>query len=219
MHIINTSEAHRYYVSEQGSVKTKPLSRRDFLKLLGAGGVAIAFAPFVPWGQFTPNPQNDNLQKAKVLLPDGTHANVNTFPVNYAEVVTYPKTEDRVLDEEAFRKWQLIRLPAEFGGSKNDASAFRLYSMVCLHLWCLWKYYPTLIPEKPRNQGECPCHASTYDPVTGIATGGPAAKQSAPSNALAKLDLEVDSNGFLYIQPPTWGINNNGVVGYGRVIK
>ena len=206
-------------MSEQGSVKTKPLTRRDFLKLLGAGGVAIAFAPFVPWGQYMPNPQNDNLQRAKVILPDGTHANVNTFPVNYAEVVTYPKTEDRVLDEEAFRKWQLIRLPAELGGNKKDVSAFRLYSMICLHLWCLWKYYPTEKPEIPRNQGECPCHASTYDPVTGIATGGPAAKQAAPSNALAKLDLESDANGFLYILPPTWGVNDNGVVGYGRFIK
>ena len=203
-------------MSEQGSVKTKPLSRRDFLKLLGAGGVAIAFAPFVPWGQFTPNPQNDNLQKTKVILADGTHANVNTFPVNYAEVVTYPKTGDRVLDEEAFRKWQLIRLPAELGGTKKDTSAFRLYSMVCVHLWCLWEYFPTVDPNIPRNTGECPCHASTYDPVTGIATGGPAAKQSAPSNALPKLDLEADGEGFLYIPPPKWGVNDNGVVGYGR---
>lgn len=206
-------------MSEQGSAKTKPLSRRDFLKLLAAGGVGIAFAPFVPWGQFGPNPQNDNLQKAPVILPDGTHANVNTFPVNYANVVTYPKTGDRVLDEEAFRKWQLIRLPAELGGNKNDVSAFRLYSMVCLHLWCLWSYFPTEKPEKPRNKGECPCHASTYDPVTGIATGGPASLQAPPSNALPKLDLEADSNGFLFIKPPTLGVRDNGVVGYGRFVK
>ena len=129
-------------MSEQGSVKTKPLSRRDFLKLIAAGGVALAFAPFVPWGQYGPNPQNDNLQRAKVILPDGTHANVNTFPKNHAEVVTYPKTDDSILDEEAFRKWQLIRLPSELGGNSNDVSAFRLFSMICLHLWCLWKYWP-----------------------------------------------------------------------------
>ena len=206
-------------MSEQGSVKSKPLSRRDFLKLLGAGGVAIAFAPFVPWGQYTPNPQNDNLQRAKVILPDGTHANVNTYPVNYSNVVTYPKTDDRVLDEEAFRKWQFIRLPAELGGERKDASAFRLYSMVCVHLWCLWEYFPTKDPAIPLNRGQCPCHASTYDPVTGMATGGPAAKQAAPSNVLAKLDLESDANGFLYILPPTWGVNDNGVVGYGLHIK
>ena len=87
--------------------------------------------------------------------------------------------------------------------------------MVCLHLWCLWKYYPA----DNKKRGECPCHASTYDPTTGIATSGPAAVQAPPSNALPKLDLEADIDGFLWITPPTWGVNNNGVVGYGRVVK
>ncbi len=32
------------------------MSRRDFLKLLGAAGTSVAFAPFVPWGKFMPNP-------------------------------------------------------------------------------------------------------------------------------------------------------------------
>jgi len=103
--------------------KTKTnLSRRNFLKLMGSGAVAISFAPFVPWGNYMPNPQIDNLQKAKVILPDGTHANINTFPVNHAEVITYPNTGDNVLDEEAFRKWNIIRLPKELGGSKNEVS-------------------------------------------------------------------------------------------------
>ena len=99
-------------------VKTT-LSRRDFLKLLGSGAVAISFAPFVPWGNYMPNPQTENLQKAKVILPDGTHANINTFPTNHAEVITYPSTGDSVLDEEAFRKWNFIRLPEELRRSKN----------------------------------------------------------------------------------------------------
>ena len=107
-------------MSEQDSNKTKPLSRRDFLKLLGAGGTALAFAPFVPWGNFMPNPSSASTEKAKVILPDGTHANVNTYPVNHAEIITYPKTEDEVLNEEAFRKWQLIRLPEELGGAAKD---------------------------------------------------------------------------------------------------
>lgn len=199
-------------MSEQGSVSNGSLSRRDFLKLLGGGAAGLAFAPFVPWGSYMPNPRGDNLEKAKVILPDGTHANVNTFPLNHAEVITYPKTGDRVLDEEAFRKWNIIRLPERFGGSSLDTSAFRVFSMVCLHLWCLWKYWP----EEGRQKGECPCHASTYDPVTGAATGGPAANQAAPSNVLPKLDLEMDSQGFLHIQPPTWGVNSNGIIGYGR---
>ena len=202
-------------MSEQDSKKTKPLSRRDFLKLLGAGGTAVAFAPFVPWGNFMPNPSSASLEKAPVILPDGTQANLKTFPINHAEVITYPKTGDRVLDEEAFRKWQFIRLPEELGGAKNEIGAFRAYSMVCLHLWCLWKYWPG----ENRKRGECPCHGSMYDPLTGTAFVGPASLQAPPSNTLAKLDFETDTDGFMYISPVTWGVNANGVVGYGRFVK
>ena len=202
-------------MSNKDSQKMKPLSRRDFLKLLGAGGTAVAFAPFVPWGNFMPNPSSASLEKAPVILPDGTQANINTFSVNHAEVITYPKTEDRVLNEEAFRKWQFIRLPEELGGSKNDVTAFRAFSMICLHLWCLWKYWP----QENRKRGECPCHGSMYDPDTGTAFLGPASLQAPPSNTLPKLDFEADAAGFIYILPVTWGVNQNGVVGYGRFIK
>lgn len=202
-------------MSNKDSQKMKPLSRRDFLKLLGAGGTAVAFAPFVPWGNFMPNPSSASLEKAPVILPDGTQANINTFTVNHAEVITYPKTEDRVLNEEAFRKWQFIRLPEELGGSKNDVTAFRAFSMICLHLWCLWKYWP----QENRKRGECPCHGSMYNPDTGTAFLGPASLQAPPSNTLPKLDFEADADGFIYILPVTWGVNQNGVVGYGRFIK
>ncbi|MCH7968693.1 MAG: Rieske 2Fe-2S domain-containing protein [Thaumarchaeota archaeon] len=194
---------------------SKGLSRRDFLKLMGAAGTALAFAPFVPWGNFLPNPSTTLLEKVKVILPDGTHASVNTFPINHSEVITYPEGQDEVLNEEAFRKWQFIRLPEELGGSKKDVSAFRVYSMICLHLWCMWKYWP----QEGRKRGECPCHGSMYDPVTGTAFLGPASVQAPPSNTLAILYLEEDSDGFLWIKPPTWGVNANGIVGYGRFIK
>ena len=86
------------------------------------------------------------------------------------------------------------------------------YSMICLHLWCLWKYWP----EDGHKQGECPCHGSTYNPSTGTAFSGPASLQAAPSNTLAELTLDLDADGFFYILPPTFTINANGVIGYGR---
>ncbi len=201
-------------MSEQDRTSTG-LSRRDFLKLMGAAGTALAFAPFVPWGNFMPNPSSTVLEKVKAILPDGTQANVKTFPENHAEIITYPEGTDEVLNEEAFRKWQLIRLPSELGGAKNDVSAFRVYSMICLHLWCLWKYWP----QEGRKRGECPCHGSMYDPTTGTAFLGPASLQAPPSNTLPTLYMEEDSDGFLWIQPPKWGVNANGIVGYGRFIK
>jgi Rieske Fe-S protein len=202
-------------MSEQDSKKTKPLSRRDFLKLLGAGATAVAFAPFVPWGNFMPNPSSASLAKAPVILPDGAQANLKTFPINHAEVITYPKTGDTVLDGEAFRKWQFIRLPEELGGAKNDISSFRAYSMICLHLWCLWKYWP----QEGRKRGECPCHGSMYNPLTGTAFAGPASLQAPPSNTLPQLNFETDADDLMYISPVTWGVNANGVVGYGRFVK
>ncbi|EGG41141.1 Rieske (2Fe-2S) domain-containing protein [Candidatus Nitrosarchaeum limnium SFB1] len=201
-------------MSEQGTKKSGGLSRRDFLKLMGAAGTGLAFAPFVPFGNYMPNPSQATLEKVKVLLPDGTQANVKTFPVNHSEVITYPSTGDPALDAEAFRKWQFIRLPKEFGGDKQDVSSFRAYSMVCLHLWCLWKYWP----EEGRKRGECPCHGSMYDARTGTAFAGPASLQAAPSNTLAQLTFEEDADGFLWIHPPTWGVNQNGVIGYGRFV-
>jgi ubiquinol-cytochrome c reductase iron-sulfur subunit len=182
---------------------------------MAAAGTVMTFAPFVDWGKFLPNPAANVSERAKVELPDGSQANVKTFRVNHSEAIIYPRSaDDPSLNEEAFRTWQFIRLPEELGGSKNDASAFRAYSMVCLHLWCLWKYWP----EEGRKRGECPCHGSMYDPLTGVAFAGPAALQSPPSNVLPVLDLEVDNDGNLWIKPPNWSVNGNGIVGFGRYI-
>jgi rieske iron-sulfur protein len=188
---------------------------------MAAVGTVMAFAPFVDWGKFLPSTQSNVAKRAKVELPDGTQANIKTFPVNHSEVVIYPKTDDAVLNKEAFRTWQFIRLPKELGGDRDDVSAFRVYSAVCLHLWCLWSYVPLghakNDPSKLVNgSGQCPCHGSEYDPLNGKAFAGPAADQSPPTNVLPILYLEADQENNLWILPPTWGVNANGIVGYGR---
>ncbi len=200
------------------------MPRRDFLKLMAASGIVVTFAPFVEWGRYLPNPPDESAaKKTRIELSDGSPANVFTFPRNHAEVVIYPKSEDPVLNKEAFRTWQLIRLQDELGGNANDPSAFRLYSMVCLHLWCLWKYYPRRPdrddPSKMVNgNGQCPCHGSLYDVFTGKAYQGPASIQGPPSNVLPRLDLEADAKGDLWILPPVWNARGNGIVGYGRYL-
>lgn len=202
-------------MTDQESPQRDCITRRDFLKLLAAGSVALTFTPFVPWGKFMPNPSNASLERAQVILPDGTQANVKTFPTNHSEVITYPKTGDSVLDQEAFKKWQFVRLPDELGGKVDDVSAFRAYSMVCLHLWCLWKYWP----QEDRKRGECPCHGSMYNMINGKAFAGPASLQAAPSNVLPVLNLEEDNDENLWIKPAVWNVNQNGIVGYGRFLS
>jgi len=49
---------------EQGSAKNS-ISRRDFLRLLTAGGIATAFAPFVQWGKYMPNPEGTYLKRQR----------------------------------------------------------------------------------------------------------------------------------------------------------
>lgn len=202
-------------MSVEQSSKAEGVSRKDFLKLLAAAGVALTFTPFIPWGKFMPNPSNITPEKAKVILPDGTQANVKTFPKDTSEVITYPLSGDPVLDQEAFKKWQFVRLPLEMGGGVDDVSAFRVYSMICLHLWCLWKYWP----QDGRKRGECPCHGSMYNMINGKAFAGPASLQAPPSNVLATLYLEADDNGDLWIKPAVWDVNKNGIVGYGRFLS
>ena len=77
----------------------------------------MTFIPFIDWGKFLPNPAGKISAKAKVELPDGSQANVKTFPQNHSEVVIYPKTNDPTLNKEAFRTWQFIRLPVELGAA------------------------------------------------------------------------------------------------------
>ena len=85
-------------MSQLDAKKSDGLSRRDFLRLMGAAGTGLAFAPFIPFGNFMPNPNQASLEKVPVILPDGTHANINTYPINHAEVITYPATGDAALD-------------------------------------------------------------------------------------------------------------------------
>ena len=203
---------------QTASKKSGGLSRRDFLKLIGAAGTGLAFAPFIPFGNFMPNPNVATLEKVPLILPStNAQANIHKVQINTSEVITYPSTGDPALDAEAFRKWQFIRLPEEFGGEKDEISSFRVYSMICLHLWCLWDYKGQ-DPVNPRNVGSCPCHGSEYNPTTGTAFAGPASVQAPPSNTLAELYLEVDSDGLLWILPPKFNVNDNGVVGYGRYV-
>lgn len=58
-----------------------------------------------------------------------------------------------------------------------------------------------------------------YDLLTGLAFAGPAALQSPPSNVLPRLDLEVDKDGYLWILPPNWSPDGNGIVGFGTFLK
>ena len=209
--------------------------RRKFLSLLAAAGGVATVASMAPWAEFMLSSiikgGDEGRQQIRLPLPDGRTPSVelepkgvqkkNKFLPNTHGTFVYPRTGDPVADSEPFRRFQLIRLHPDLGGDAEDVSAFRAYSMICVHLWCLWDYYSDRMPKGSQTSGsiECPCHGSKYNPVDGVAVAGPASLQTPPNNALAQLTLDVNDDNTLVVVPPVWNVNENGVVGFGRYVN
>ena len=144
---------------------------------------------------------------------------LTSFPPNGSWLLTYPSSGDVTIDSQnpdTFQKFQLVRLPDSLGGSAKSAAAFVAFSKVCVHLWCSPNYDPQKSNDPTYETYQCPCHGSIYKAPDGLAIAGPASLQPAPTNAIPMLTLTSDSNGDLYIEPPQWDVDHNGVLGYGR---
>ena len=214
--------------------QAKKDGRRGFLKGLLAVGAFLTLVTFVPWGQYLSSSVTHagayTRQKAVADINplngagSGQAINVNdlaTFPPNGSWLVTYPSSGDPTLDSQnpdTFVKWAVIRLPEQLGGGGKDASAFVGFSKVCVHLWCSPNYDPEKSTDPVNESYQCPCHGSIYRVPDGLAIAGPASLQSSPNNAIPLLTLTTDSAGDLYIEPPVFDVNHNGVVGYGRYV-
>ena len=125
----------------------------------------------------------------------------------------YPDTQS-IHNRDAFQAFNLIRLPEYFGGATNDTSAFRAYSALDLTSHCYIKYWP----DDGRNHRiEDPCNSPGYRVHDGVSVH-PHVKvvKSSNTGALPQLDLLIDDDGFLLIEPPTYTRGENGVIGVGR---
>ena len=198
-----------------------------------AVGAVLSITPFVPWGSFLSSSVSSSgaYKRQKAIIDNspstygaaaGKQVNANdlsTFAPNGSWVVTYPSSGDPTLDAQnpdTFVKFQIIRLPAELGGSEKAAAAFVAFSKVCVHLWCSPNYDPERSANPVDETYQCPCHGSIYRIPDGLSTAGPASQQPPPTNAIPMLTLTADSEGLLYIEPPLWDVDHNGVIGYGR---
>lgn len=211
--------------------------RRGFLKLLVAISAVLSIIPFVPWGNFLLSSVSSTgpAKRQQVVLDLNTTTNNNangsvagkvvnvndltSFPPNSKWLVTYPTSGDITVDSQSpdtFTKYQLIRLPEQLGGTVKSAAAFVAFSKVCVHLWCSPNYDPQKSSTPSFETYQCPCHGSIYEVPDGLAIAGPASEQAFPTNAIPMLTLTTDSNGDLYIEPPVWDVEHNGVLGYGR---
>jgi len=144
---------------------------------------------------------------------------ITTMKPNSMEWFYYPDTPILESDSPVSRKadtyklFMLIRLPEWMGGDANDVSAFRAYSAKSLDDACIVKYWP----DNYRQTIENPCQGGMYRVADGAMTIG-AIHMAVPMTVLPHLDLSIDENGFLYVEPPSFTKDGNGVIGYGREI-
>lgn len=139
---------------------------------------------------------------------------ISSMRPNSMEFFYYPNPEDTE-NRDAFQKFILIRLPEELGGGADDVSAFRAYSALSVGEHCLIKYWPY----EGRKRIEEPCWGSIYRSIDGLMTLAPKPVVNTTPVALPNLDLSVDENGSLYVEPPVWTKEKNGVIGIGRNIS
>lgn len=162
--------------------------RRNILKTFFGVSLIATLAPFLSWGGFLYRPERGTALRQRI-------ANINDLQPNSRITFSYPATGNPQIDSDPFRQYGLIRLPT---------GEVKAYSKVCVHLWCLWDYFPS------SREMQCPCHGSVYNPDTGVAVRGPASFQPYPTNALPELALEIDGEGNIY------ATGLKGRVGYGR---
>ena len=166
--------------------------RRLILRSIIGAAIALVVSPFLSWGKYLYRKTDEQLKIRQKV------ANIVELKQSSKIYFPFPKTGDPKVDSDPFRQYALVITPS------GDVKAL---SRVCVHLWCLWEYIPSL------NEAQCPCHGSVYNPDTGVAIRGPAYYQPYPTNALPMLKVEVDENGDIYVS------QLDGRVGIGREWK
>lgn len=138
---------------------------------------------------------------------------ISDMKPNSVGFFVYPSSYNYSDPANAYQRFMLIRMPSWLGGDKNDISSYRAYSMLDLESHCLIKYWP----QYQRQNIEDACHFEMYRAIDGASYFFGIKFMSKPiENALPTLDLGVDDQGYIYVKPPTWTTDKNGIVGDGR---
>ena len=151
-------------------------------------------------------------------LPENQPVNFDKITImepNSKGFFYYPNPQDTE-NRDVFQKFILIRLPESMGGGVDDVSAFRAYSMVSLSTdHCLVNYWS----DPGRQNMQNPCWGGTYRAIDGLLTDNVDPIMITSPVALPYLDLSIDEYGALYVEPPEWNLQENGVISIGRQIS
>lgn len=153
------------------------------------------------------------IDETEITENDFDFSKVTTMKPNTMEFFYYPNPEDTT-NRDVFQKFILIRLPEELGGNEDNVSAFRAYSALSVGVHCQIKYWP----DEGRKRMEDPCWGSMYRPIDG-ANMYPYPVMTDSPLGLPYLDLSIDDAGSLYVEPPIWTMQENGIIGVGRTMS
>jgi hypothetical protein len=148
-------------------------------------------------------------------LASGEYVRIQDMEPNDFGFFAYPNSYNFTDPANAYQRFILIRLPAWMGGDTNDISSYRAYSAIDLDSHCMLRYWP----QNGRQNIQDVCHFEIYRIADGASYFPGIKIMSKPvENALPELDLRTDSDGYIYIKPPIWTADKNGLIGDGRHI-
>jgi Rieske Fe-S protein len=190
------------------------ITRRNFLRgLVIVGGLlALGVSGYGAVSFVNGTVESSGLSKQQIFDAQSNNTlplTVNSIPENDWRTFIYPRTGNPNIDSDTFSQNVLIHLPKGYVAPSNlsyqdpaTGDYYIAFSRVCVHLWCLWSYNPSI------KRGACPCHGSQYVPGgppgsigaenPGLAVAGPASLQVAPNNQLPIVLLTTDSQGNFY---------------------
>lgn len=188
--------------------------------------IAILIVAFVSFGVVVySSPPSMSSQNERIYLhtPQSYFSNgivdgyvkISDMKPNSAGLFMYPSSFQYGDSANAYQTFMLIRLPKTMDGDKNNTLSFRAYSALDPTSHCLMKYWP----QDGRQRIEDPCISMPYRTIDGVSyLPGLTMIRAPTTGALPKLDLDVDSQGYLVVKPPTWTQDKNGIVGIGRLV-
>ncbi len=145
-----------------------------------------------------------------------SHETANSNP---NEVMKEEEKVAFVKDADVFEQYILIRLPPELGGDARNVTAFRAYSDLDPESKCM------LVYRHDNEVGpvlEDPCHSDIFRVSDGYSCFGRIALGSNPAlsgyNAIPRMRLAVDDQGYLFAIKPDGLPSGDGTVGEGRII-
>ena len=137
--------------------------------------------------------------------------NAFSMEPNSVKFFYYPDPEDTE-NRDPFDRYMIIRLSEWLGGDSADTSSSKPFSMMSVDDGCFVRYWE----DEGRQRIENPCSGGFYRVIDGAMTIPYKSTFTSHPIALPHLDLSIDENGFLYVEPPSFTKTENGVLGYGK---